>query len=243
MVFQKKYGLMCAVLLCMFLSFSALVSVRFSFVGEVNDALGGAFSFLSWSAGSKGFLFTTALLCAIPFFLKWPRQRVLVCLSCFAFVLGASFVTKTVLKSVTQEARPYTYVLQDLGAVDSADGFYSLSSAQRVKAIDTVKGLVSEWRLPHWEGETNYSFPSGHTIFAACAAIFWGAILLSEGHRLLAVMLAMWAGLVGMSRLWLGMHWSVDLFGSLVFATGICLLVPIAEITIFRRGRIQNNQA
>ncbi|MEI8609152.1 hypothetical protein P4S70_09055 [Enterovibrio sp. Hal110] len=79
------------------------------------------------------------------------------------------------LKSVTQEARPYTYVLQDLGAVDSADGFYSLSSAQRVKAIDTVKGSVSEWRLPHWEGETNYSFPSGHTILRL-ALQFSGAL-------------------------------------------------------------------
>ncbi|MBE1276740.1 phosphatase PAP2 family protein [Enterovibrio baiacu] len=242
MVFQKKYGLMCAVLLCMFLSFSALVSMRFSFVGEVNDAVGAAFSLLSWSAGPKGFLFTTALLCAIPFFLKWPRQRVLVCLSCFVFVLGASFVTKTVLKSVTQEPRPYTHVLEDLDAVDSANAFYLMSSAERVNTIEAVKGSVSDWRLPHWEKETNYSFPSGHTIFAACAAIFWGAILLSEGYRLCAVILTMWAGLVGMSRLWLGMHWPVDLFGSLVFATAICFLVPVVEIAIFRRGRIQNNQ-
>ncbi|MGF1770422.1 phosphatase PAP2 family protein [Enterovibrio makurazakiensis] len=236
MVFQKKYGLICTVLLCLLLSLSAVVSTRFSFVGDVNNTLGAMFSFVSWSAGSKGFLFTTAVLCSIPFFLRWSRPRVLVCLSCFAFVLGASFVTKTVLKSVTKEPRPYTYVLQDLGSVDSAAAFYALSSSERVDVIDTVKERVSDWRLPHWEGETNYSFPSGHTIFAACAAIFWGAILLSEGYRVFAVMLAMWAGLVGMSRLWLGMHWPIDLFGSLVFAAGLCFLVPFFDRALARLG-------
>ncbi|WP_394209023.1 phosphatase PAP2 family protein [Enterovibrio calviensis] len=239
MVFNKKYGWVCAVLLCIFYAFSASVSTRFSYAGDVSETLGMMFSLLSWSAGSKGFVFTTALFCFIPFLLRWPLRRVLMCLSCFAFVLGASFVTKTVLKSVTKEPRPYTYVLQDMGEVDSAADFYSLSPDQRLSVIDNVKENVSSWRLLHWGGETNYSFPSGHTLFAACAAIFWGAILLSEGYRFFAVILTLWAGLVGMSRLWLGMHWPVDLFGSLIFATGLCFLIPLLARVFSRQTRTQ----
>ncbi len=227
MVFRNKYGLICSAVLACFIAVSTFLLKGTGFTGPVSDSSGLLFSVLSWSAGKEGFLITTALLCLVPFALRWSRDRILVALLCFGFVLGGSLVTKTVLKKVTQEPRPYSQVLTELGKVDSEAQFYQITPSQREEVVKSAEGLVSHWRLQHWQGETNYSFPSGHTIFAAAVAVFWGGLLLAEGYRLSAMLIVGWAGMVATSRLWLGMHWPADLFGSVAFATVICLLVPV----------------
>ncbi|WP_232312862.1 phosphatase PAP2 family protein [Enterovibrio coralii] len=105
--------------------------------------------------------------------------------------------------------------MAELDKVPSSDAFYAVEPLQREEILTEVKDDVSAWRLIHWEGETNYSFPSGHTIFAAAVAIFWGAILMAEGYGLLASLVVGWASVVAASRLWLGMHWAVDVFASI----------------------------
>lgn len=73
-----------------------------------------------------------------------------------------------------------------------------------------------------------WSFPSGHTLYATCVYGYWGAR--NWGRRHYGVALAMFSlvGLVGWSRLALGVHWVSDvLAGWLVGVAwvGLCLLV------------------
>ncbi|PKF49829.1 phosphatase PAP2 family protein [Enterovibrio nigricans] len=181
-----KCGLFCSAALFIFAIISSAFFSGIELTGSVSETLGKMFTYASWSAGKQGFLITTALFCLIPFFFKWPRKKTLSVLLCFGVVLGASFVTKTVVKHVTQEPRPYTQTLASLGKVPSSAAFYDSTPESRAEILSSASHDISPWRMVHWKGETNYSFPSGHTIFAAASAIFWGALLMAEGYRLAA---------------------------------------------------------
>jgi undecaprenyl-diphosphatase len=102
---------------------------------------------------------------------------------------------------------------------------------------DTVKAVVHRARPPvavrlvHVSG---YSFPSGH---ATVAVAVWGAITLvvASGRRLRTkVLLGAAAGMislvVGVSRLYLGVHWFTDVVGG--FALGGAILSCIAALSL-----------
>ena len=74
---------------------------------------------------------------------------------------------------------------------------------------------------------TGWSFPSGHTLNAVTLA---GLLIWLVGRRLngwrrvvLNIAVALWAALVGLSRVYLGVHYPSDVLGSLA-AGGLCLL-------------------
>ena len=81
----------------------------------------------------------------------------------------------------------------------------------------------------HWQKETGFAFPSGHTMFAATWALLLVGLLWSRRRALgLAVAMAWAIGVMG-SRLLLGMHWPLDLMVatvmSWIMATLACWLV------------------
>ncbi|GAL03518.1 phosphatidylglycerophosphatase B [Photobacterium aphoticum] len=90
-------------------------------------------------------------------------------------MLVLSFAAKSGLKHLTEVPRPYTYELEALGIVSSPEDFYQLDEKGKDHAVMEARQHVSEWRIQHWLGETNYSLPSGHTIFVAVCVVFWGA--------------------------------------------------------------------
>ncbi|WP_245907241.1 phosphatase PAP2 family protein [Photobacterium sanctipauli] len=184
------------------------------------------FSVLSFSAGNPGFLVTVALLCLTPIVLKLPRQQIIKLGVQFAILLVLSFVAKTAMKHITEVPRPYTYQLQALDIVKSPEAFYQLNSAQKDVAVSQAQQFVSPWRISHWQGETNYSLPSGHTIFAAICVTFWGGFFIRRRQLIPAGMILLWATGVGISRIWLGMHWPTDLIASLCSAAVLYLFVP-----------------
>ncbi|MFG2310423.1 phosphatase PAP2 family protein [Streptomyces sp. NPDC048566] len=86
--------------------------------------------------------------------------------------------------------------------------------------------LVARPRPPgmFWEtSASGWAFPSGHTTTSAVAA---GLLVIAlrarrpSGGRVLVVAVACWAVLVGLTRVYLGVHWSTDVVGGWLFALG-----------------------
>ncbi|OCH21103.1 phospholipid phosphatase [Aliivibrio fischeri] len=183
-------------------------------------------NFLSNSAGNPFFLVTTSLLCLIPIFKRFPIKRLASLYVQFALLLILSFALKTGLKSATEVPRPYSYALAEVGLVDNAASFYQLEPALKDELIERIASKVSSARIEQWHGETNYAFPSGHTIFVAICILFWGGFLLRNNHYITAGILLTWGVGVGFSRIWLGMHWPTDLMASTVLASLLIFCVP-----------------
>ena len=211
------------VMTCVLMVFPAPV-----LTGPVGDPVGLMATLLTASAGSPFFLGAVFLLCLLPVLMKQPGKVILRVWIQFAILLVLSFAAKTGLKHLTEEPRPYTYQLQQLQLVDTPEVFYRLDDTGKQHVVAAASEYVSTWRLQHWQGETNYSLPSGHTIFVAACVLFWGGFLLRRRKYISTVILMTWATGVAFSRIWLGMHWPADLIASIACAGVLYLLVPEA---------------
>lgn len=104
----------------------------------------------------------------------------------------------------------------------------------------TVKELTHRARPPagqavgHWSG---YAFPSGHTTKATAVYGMLAALLAATTPRW-GRKVAVWtaavvlAGLVGLSRLYLGAHWLTDVLGGLALGGAWLLVVLAATRTV-----------
>lgn len=71
--------------------------------------------------------------------------------------------------------------------------------------------------LPHLDIVHSYSFPSGH---AAGNMILFGALGLVIGRRVAFIPAALMIALVGISRIWLGVHWPSDVLAGWIEGIG-----------------------
>lgn len=78
--------------------------------------------------------------------------------------------------------------------------------------------------VPHLDGFTNLAYPSGHAA-SAMAILLSAALIVPETRRGLWIVLAI-AGAVtiGMTRIWLGVHWPSDVVAGLVWGAGMALI-------------------
>jgi len=90
----------------------------------------------------------------------------------------------------------------------------------------TVMSLVARPRPPltNWETHASgWAFPSGHTTTAALTA---GLLIIAvrvrgpRGGTPLTVVIGGWGALVGLTRVYLGVHWFTDVVGGWLFALG-----------------------
>lgn len=68
---------------------------------------------------------------------------------------------------------------------------------------------------------TGYSFPSGHT---TTASSFYTGVFSSFKKQIITVICLILIILVALSRLYLGVHWPIDVFGGLILGVGLTLL-------------------
>ncbi|MFJ9026383.1 phosphatase PAP2 family protein [Streptomyces sp. NPDC102259] len=95
-----------------------------------------------------------------------------------------------------------------------------------------VMTLVARPRPPQADWQTHasgWAYPSGHTTTAALAA---GLLIIAvhlrgpHGKTVLTLAIGCWGALVGLTRVYLGVHWFTDVGGGWLFALGwlgICL--------------------
>ncbi|EGQ8298319.1 phosphatase PAP2 family protein [Vibrio parahaemolyticus] len=226
----KKYGLMMLALFVLGIIPMSLFGSYHDLTSQVPESLGITFTLLTDSAGSKGFLITLTLLLLSLFRFKPSRIEWMQKLSMLGLLLVIGFASKTGLKLMTESPRPYTELLAAEQLIETPETFYQLDTKQQANVINQISEQVSDWRTRHWQGEKDYSFPSGHTIFVSICLAFFGGLFLQNKYYISALSLWMWGMSVAYSRLWLGMHRPEDLIGSVLFVAIVFTLLPTFQI-------------
>ncbi|TNV22642.1 phosphatidylglycerophosphatase B [Buttiauxella sp. B2] len=159
-------------------------------------------------------IITHVLLCG--WFLWCLRFRLKAAIMLFA-ILGAAILigqgVKSVIKDKVQEPRPFVVWLEKTQHIPTNE-FYNLKRKQRselVKSQLETQPEVPGWLRKHWQKETGFAFPSGHTMFAASWALLGVGLLWPRRRTWTIALLLVWATGVMGSRLLLGMHWPRDL--------------------------------
>ena len=147
--------------------------------------------------------------------------------------LGATQIGKSLLKPLIGEARPYVVVLTKDDPARIRD-FYAVKRSIRADAVRAYYAKTAAQTPPyliaHRAKETGYSFPSGHSTFAASWALLFAGIIGFANRRrcLISGAVIAWAMLVMASRVWLGMHYPIDLAGGVLLAGAINLPLLLA---------------
>ncbi|MFC0040720.1 phosphatase PAP2 family protein [Actinomadura rayongensis] len=116
------------------------------------------------------------------------------------------------------------------GAVGAALFLLVVAVVRRVlaDAIERPRPSAADWAV-HAGG---FAFPSGHTTTAATAAglLVWAACAQLRGPRRTIVVAAAvtWAVAVGVTRIWLGVHWPSDVVGGWLLAAGAVAVTAAA---------------
>ncbi|MGW7103410.1 phosphatase PAP2 family protein [Streptomyces sp. NPDC054838] len=87
---------------------------------------------------------------------------------------------------------------------------------------------------------TGWSFPSGHTTTAAMTAGLLVAALCLRGPRVprtSVALIAFWGAAVGLTRVFLGVHWFTDVLGGWLFAAAWLALLASACLWVTRDRR------
>ena len=191
--------------------------------------------FILTETGSTPYALITCVLFML--WLMWlARARYswfLVGFICATSVVGTQ-VIKEGAKAVFKEPRPF--VTQMFQA--DTEAFYALPKTEQEVAVLKFVQPDNQFVVEHQADELGYSFPSGHTIFAVSWMLMFAGLLF--GVRGQAVVFAqifaiLWAGLMLISRLRLGMHYPIDLFVSTLIAWVFHLVIFLWAIPFLEK--------
>ncbi|MGX3066164.1 phosphatase PAP2 family protein [Ursidibacter arcticus] len=181
--------------------------------------------FILTETGSTPYALITCVLFML--WLMWlTRKRYswfLVGFICASSVVGTQIIKEGV-KAVFKEPRPFvTQMFQT-----ETEGFYALPKVEQEKQVLTFSQPDISFVTEHQADELGYSFPSGHTIFAVSwLLVFAGFLFGLSGQAVILTQIfaILWAGLMLISRLRLGMHYPIDLFVSTLISWLFHLIV------------------
>ncbi|PJG86608.1 phosphatase PAP2 family protein [Conservatibacter flavescens] len=168
-----------------------------------------------------GIGFSVILLFILCVSVSQPHQWKRISIVCICSLLLTQGV-KSILKETYTEPRPYVTELALLSNTLPTD-FYQQSRKERAEIVENFyleNPIVPTWLAEHRKSEVGYSFPSGHTIFAATwLMLFVGfSTLYGQKSRVLVPLMAVWALCMSISRVRLGMHYPIDLLASVLIA-------------------------
>ncbi|MCO6539999.1 MAG: phosphatase PAP2 family protein [Gilliamella sp.] len=156
---------------------------------------------------------------------KTKKRIILLWLLLVSAILSGQII-KSFLKSQTAESRPYVlWMAQEYNISDQQ--FYSKSRSERKEIIHQLfnnSSTIPSWLSSHWQNETGYAFPSGHTLLAVTWALLALILLKFRQHYVIVSSIIIWSILIELSRLLLGMHSPIDLITSILIAWIISLI-------------------
>ena len=181
--------------------------------------------------GSTPFAIGTCVVFALLFGVFFRnRKQWLVAVAIMVASMVVTQGVKTVVKSAFKEARPFiTYVAEQNQT--STDEFYAHNRKERAQIVEQFyqnQPQTPEWIKSHYAHEVGYSFPSGHTIFAASwlmMAVGFATLVgkKSRAEKILIGAVTIWALLMLISRVRFGMHYPIDLLVSTLLAWALHL--------------------
>ncbi|WP_434777715.1 phosphatidylglycerophosphatase B [Neisseria sp. Ec49-e6-T10] len=172
-----------------------------------------------------GILTSMILLIWFLWCLRLPPQRAILLITLIAGFILTGQLAKSLIKNQIQEPRPFVLWLEHEYKIDDQE-FYKLSRKQRDHLIDTTlskQTTIPPWLRQHWQFETGFAFPSGHTMFVASWALLAIGLLWPRKHYVTVIILTLWAVTVMVSRLVLGMHWPTDLIAATIISWALAI--------------------
>jgi phosphatidylglycerophosphatase B len=200
------------------------------------------------SGGQRGttvIVLLAAILYAGSFNSLTQKARVffLTVLTLGAILASFAYLNENVIKTLIRVHRPsHTYILHESKSTADLDSLYSLAEPERRKFYenlilpDTVTFRNMDPRVvAHWIDEVGYSFPSGHsfnTFLLGTILAFFIYHLAGKRFRWLHLLPLVWAMLVAISRVAMGVHTARDV--SAGAALGIVLASLVLSIPVVR---------
>ncbi|MDD7425384.1 MAG: phosphatase PAP2 family protein [[Actinobacillus] rossii] len=176
--------------------------------------------------GSTPYSFISCGILIILFRPIFPnRKKWLLATVIMLFSIGFTQGISTMTKSIFAQPRPYVVELAAKSNI-TANDFYDKPRAERQIVVRQFYASIPEtpdYLSSHREKETGYSFPSGHTMFAATWLMLVVGFTEFYGRRkrlskILRTAILIWAIFMLISRLRLGMHNPIDLLASILIA-------------------------
>lgn len=168
--------------------------------------------FVTSTADPKYAIFSIAILCFLLIkFNKKYNYKVILSICALSMIVTQGI--KSTLKHTFKEPRPFiTEIIKEY------PDFYQHSVKKRQ---EIVAKTFQSYEFPKLKDKfmqhTDYSFPSGHAIFVS-AWVFLFALFLGTKNLAVQTLVFIWATLILISRMRLGMHFPIDLIASIIIA-------------------------